>query len=106
MKIWCFRTRDTAIRWHENAAASATPSPQRRTGVSERTTITSEPSFHFESRFSGVQLLVVESPSTLACVARDIFGETRVSCDALMLIDFCDILQSYHMSRETLFAYI
>ncbi len=25
-------------------------------------------------------------------------------CDALMLIDFCDILQSYYMSRETLFA--
>ena len=25
-------------------------------------------------------------------------------CNALMLIDFCDILQSYYMSRETLFA--
>ena len=25
-------------------------------------------------------------------------------CDALMLIDFCDILKNCHMSRETLFA--
>jgi hypothetical protein len=49
-------------------------------------------------------MLVVLQPPPLACVDRNIFGETRVSCDALMLIDFCDILQSYHMSRETLFA--
>ena len=32
--------------------------------------------------------------------------EQSLWCDALMLIDFCDILQSYYMSRETLFAYI
>jgi hypothetical protein len=30
--------------------------------------------------------------------------EQSLWCDALMHIDFCDILQSYHMSRETLFA--
>ena len=32
--------------------------------------------------------------------------EQSLWCDALMLIDFCDILQSYPLSRETLFAYI
>jgi hypothetical protein len=76
MKMWCCLRGDTAIRWRENAAASATPSPQRRTGVSERTTITLEPSFHFESRFSGVQLLVVEEPPLLAYVSYNIFKET------------------------------
>jgi hypothetical protein len=30
--------------------------------------------------------------------------EQSLWCDALMLIDFCDILKIYHMSRETLFA--
>jgi hypothetical protein len=76
MKMWRLLIRDTAIRWRENAAASATPSPQRRTGVSERTTVTLEPSFHFESRFSGVQLLVVEEPPLLAYVSYNIFKET------------------------------
>jgi hypothetical protein len=66
MKIWCFLLRDTAIKWRENAQASATSSPQERTGVSERTTIKLAPPFHFEYRFSGVQLLVVEEPCPLA----------------------------------------
>jgi hypothetical protein len=44
MKIWCFRKRDTAIRWRENATKL-------------------EPSLHFESCFSGIQLLVVDEPS-------------------------------------------
>jgi hypothetical protein len=35
-----------------------------------------EPSLHFESCFSGIQLLVVEEPSPVACVAHNIFGET------------------------------
>ena len=35
-----------------------------------------EPSLHFESRFSVIQLLVVEQPSPLACVAYNIFGES------------------------------
>ncbi|MGD8996375.1 MAG: hypothetical protein PVH34_14245, partial [Syntrophobacterales bacterium] len=30
MKIWCFRKRDTAIRWCENASASTNPSTARR----------------------------------------------------------------------------
>ena len=30
--------------------------------------------------------------------------EKSLWCDALMLIDFCDILKIYHMSGETLFA--
>jgi hypothetical protein len=38
-----------------------------------------EPSLHFESCFSGIQLLVVEEPSPVACVAHNIFGETPVT---------------------------
>ena len=30
--------------------------------------------------------------------------EQSLWCDALMLINFCDILKSRHISRETLFA--
>jgi len=57
MKIWCFRKRDTAIKWRENAKKS-------------------EPSLHFESCFCGIQLLVVEEPSLLACVTHNILGVT------------------------------
>ena len=38
-----------------------------------------EPSLHFEFRFSGIQLLVVEEPSPVACIAHTIFGETPVT---------------------------
>jgi hypothetical protein len=30
MKIWCFRNRDTALRWCENASASTNPSTARQ----------------------------------------------------------------------------
>jgi len=33
---------------------------------------------HFESCFNGIQLLVVDEPSPLACVAHNIFEETPV----------------------------
>jgi hypothetical protein len=55
MKIWCFRKRNTAIKWRENATKL-------------------EPSLHLESCFSGIQLLVVEEPSPLGCVAYNIYG--------------------------------
>ncbi len=35
-----------------------------------------EPSLHFESCFSGIQLLFVDEPSPLACVAHNVFWET------------------------------
>jgi hypothetical protein len=57
MKIWCSRTRKTAIKWRENATKL-------------------EPSLHLESCFSGIQLLVVEEPCPLACFAYNIFGVT------------------------------
>jgi hypothetical protein len=57
MKIWCFHKRDTAIRWRENATKL-------------------EPSLHFESCFSGIQLLVVDELSPWASVAHNILGET------------------------------
>ena len=41
MKIWCISKSYTAIKWRENATKL-------------------EPSLHFESCFSGIQLLVVE----------------------------------------------
>jgi hypothetical protein len=63
-----------------------------------------KPSLHFESCFSGIQLLVVDEPSPLACGAHNIFGETPVWCRALMLDGFCDILTSYYMNKETLFV--
>ena len=44
MKIWCIFKSDTAIKWRENATKL-------------------EPSLHFESCFSGIQLLVVDEPS-------------------------------------------
>ncbi len=76
MKIWCIFKRDTAIKWRENAPASLLPSPQGRTGVSELIPTKLEPSLHFESCFSGIQLLVVDEASPLACVAHNIFGKT------------------------------
>jgi hypothetical protein len=63
MKIWCISKSDTAIKWCENAPASVIPSPQGRTGISELIQTKLEPSLHFESRFSGIQLLVVDEPS-------------------------------------------
>jgi hypothetical protein len=41
MKIWCFRKRDTAIKWCENATVSAfrVSLIERDCGVSEQTTI-------------------------------------------------------------------
>ncbi len=57
MKIWCIFKNDTAIKWRENATKL-------------------EPSLHFESCFSGIQLLVVDQPSPLACVAHSILGVT------------------------------
>jgi hypothetical protein len=57
MKIWCFLKRDTAIKWRENATKL-------------------EPSLHFESCFSGIQLLVVEEPAPLAWIAHNVFGES------------------------------
>ena len=59
MKIWCIVKSDTAIKWRENATKL-------------------EPSLHFESRFSGIQLLVEDQASPLACVAHNVFGETPV----------------------------
>jgi hypothetical protein len=66
------------------------------------------------------QWLFASSVALLACVPfmgkwhqRGIFSlttflglhkEQSLWCDALMLIDFCDILKNCHMSRETLFA--
>ena len=57
MKMWCIFKSDTAIKWCENATKL-------------------EPSLHFESCFSGIQLLVVDQPSPLACVAHSILGVT------------------------------
>ena len=62
MKIWCISKSDTAIKWRENAPASLIPSAQGRAGVSELIQTKLEPSLHFESRFSGIQLLVVDEP--------------------------------------------
>ncbi len=60
MKIWCIFKSDTAIKWRENAPASVIPSPPGGTGVSELIQTKLKPSLHFESRSSGIQLLVVE----------------------------------------------
>ena len=76
MKIWCIFKSYTAIKWRENAPASVIPSPQGRTGISELIQTKLEPSLHFESRCSGIQLLVVDEPYRLACVAHNILGET------------------------------
>jgi hypothetical protein len=78
MKIWCISKSDTAIKWRENAPASLIPSPQGRAGVSELIQTKLEPSLHFESRFSGIQSLVVDELSPLACVTHNILGETAV----------------------------
>jgi hypothetical protein len=59
MKIWGFRKRDTVIKWCENVTKL-------------------EPSLHFESCFSRIQLLVVEEPSPLVCLAPNILAETPV----------------------------
>jgi len=76
MKIWCIFKSYTAIKWRENAPASVIPSLQGRTGISELIQTKLEPSLHFESRCSGIQLLVVDEPYPLACVAHNILGET------------------------------
>ena len=65
MKMWCFVQRNIAIKWRENGPASVIPSPQGRTGVIELIPTKLEPSLHFESRFSGIQLLVVSQPSPI-----------------------------------------
>ena len=76
MKMWCIFEGDTAINGCENAPASVMPSPQGRTELSELIPTELEPSLHFESCLSGIQLLVVEEPSPVAYVAHNIFGET------------------------------
>jgi hypothetical protein len=73
--MWCILKGDTATKGRENAPASVIPSPIARTGVSELISIKLQPSLHFESCFSGIQLLVVEEPSPVACVAYYIFGK-------------------------------
>ena len=78
MKIWCIFKSDTAIKWRENAPASVILSLQGRTGISELIQTKLEPSLHFESRCSGIQLLVVVEASPLACAAHSIFGETPI----------------------------
>ena len=60
MKIWCIFKSYTAIKWRENAPVSVIPSLQGRTGISELIQTKLEPSLHFESRCSGIQLLVVD----------------------------------------------
>jgi hypothetical protein len=44
----------------------------------QRTTIKWDIFLHFESCLGGIQLLVVEEPSPVACIAHNIFGETPV----------------------------
>ena len=55
------------------------PNPQSvRADWGERANSTKlEPSLHFESSFRGIQLLVVEEPSPVACGAHTILGRTR-----------------------------